>query len=90
MATEFGMFEDIEGSETLERESSLEPEKQLARAIHDVKTEFGSYLGNSSSAKEFEERFHLASNEIHKTVAKNLFPTPGNIRKIKGALKAEL
>lgn len=67
--------------------SGFELEKSVDRAIFRAKERFGSYLANSQSKSDFDERWAQVKPEVIKVIAEVTTPTPGVIRRVGAALR---
>lgn len=68
----------------------FEFEKSVDRAVFRAKEAFGSYLANSTSKADFEERWGEVRPQVIKVIAQVTKPTPGVIRRVGAALRPSL
>lgn len=86
-----GVFEADANARRLSAEAAanngFELEKAVDRAIFRAKERFGSYLANSQSKSDFDERWSQVKPEVIKVIAEVTTPTPGVIRRVGAALR---
>ena len=86
---EFGMFDDLESSQSEAVAKEAAAHAALDNAIYDVTKKFGPYLGAATSSAEFKERVAYAKPDILKTVMAHLDPLPGIMRKVVASQKPD-
>lgn len=88
---DLGVFEAMANAGKISAEAKAndgyEFEKSIDRAIFRAKERFGSYLANSQSKSEWDERWSEVSNQVIKVIAEVVTPTPKIIRRVGAALR---
>jgi hypothetical protein len=91
VGSDLGVFEAMANAGKLSAEAEanngFELERAIDRAIFRAKERFGSYLANSQSKDDFNERWSEVKPQVIKVIAEVTTPTPGVIRRVGAALR---
>ena len=88
--SDFGVFEAAASDEGEVARSTREASRKLEAAIYDVRASF-PFLMAATGLDDFGDRWHLALNEIRRTVeAAGVFPASGPMGKVQRTLRREV
>lgn len=85
----FGMFDDLETSQTEAQRREASADQDLKRAIVAVRDRFGDFFSAAEDRDDFRARVALVKNDMIHTIADHTMPLPGVVRRVQAAVRPD-